>query len=872
MKENYCKLLLVVSLLTTTQTSAEVIEFQHPFSSSGTSQCYQYDCNSNTINNHTGIDFSSGSLEDISSSSFGLITGAEDSNPEGTKEVLFNPTRCYNIGDRTYQDWGGFNYLYSKHLINNGKFVYLKYLHLEPNSIPDTLQINRYIVAEQFIGEEGASGCVTGEHLHFEIGKTQAPQLPRQTGIDNTYDPADFIFDHNFQIAIPVLSCAAYPNFSSNYAVYGTAGEKIYGSLNLTGTFQRSSIVVRDFFNRSQVAERGNLDDDHRFLGGTNADLYVDGIEGENTYLEDDYLFVAYVQDDDEHRFGYPVKFSFVQEGDIIVDNDQQNSGLYQFEGDKGLLVPGYFLTAGLHEGRSDDWARWKPGASGTYRLYVHIPEHGATATNAVFKIKADGQSPVYMDGINMPDHSGEWVQLKNGDLDVFDFTVEGYVGIALGSDPSSSNYHIDANHKVAFDAVKFEKVENSTSGILSFLPAILAGASDDTVPTVTSPATGRVWMDRNHGASRVATSMTDTEAYGSLYQWGRLTDGHEKRNSTTTTKLSPTDVPEDGNFIVNTSEPYDWRTSPNNNLWQGESGINNPCPTGFRLPTESELQAEVDTWSSQDIQGAFASPLKLVTAGARSDDEIIEEGFNGIYWTSTIASGGMPYSNAFIINDRGVFPSGLMLRSKGYSVRCIKDAPDLVPTVTSATGQVWMDRNLGASRVATNLTDEEAYGDLYQWGRLADGHEKRAQHDPTRQTTSALSTTDDPGHDDFITVSASPYDWRDGQNDSLWQGVGGINNPCPAGFRLPTADEWQAEINQYGSTGTVLFGSPLKLVAAGGRTYGDGTLFSTGSYGLYWSSLVDGASARFLTFGNDYAGLYNEYRSYGFSVRCIQD
>ena len=37
------------------------------------------------------------------------------------------------------------------------------------------------------------------------------------------------------------------------------------------------------------------------------------------------------------------------------------------------------------------------------------------------------------------------------------------------------------------------------------------------------------------------------------------------------------------------------------------------------------------------------------------------------------------------------------------------------VPTVTSA-GQVWMDRNLGASRVATSFDDEEAYGDLYQW------------------------------------------------------------------------------------------------------------------------------------------------------------
>ena len=40
------------------------------------------------------------------------------------------------------------------------------------------------------------------------------------------------------------------------------------------------------------------------------------------------------------------------------------------------------------------------------------------------------------------------------------------------------------------------------------------------------------------------------------------------------------------------------------------------------------------------------------------------------------------------------------------------------IVTVTSATGKVWMDRNLGAGRVATSSTDTEAYGDLYQWGR----------------------------------------------------------------------------------------------------------------------------------------------------------
>ena len=63
-------------------------------------------------------------------------------------------------------------------------------------------------------------------------------------------------------------------------------------------------------------------------------------------------------------------------------------------------------------------------------------------------------------------------------------------------------------------------------------------------VVDVYSPKTGKTWMDRNLGASRAATSSKDSEAYGDLYQWGRAADGHQKRNSATTRKLSSTDTP----------------------------------------------------------------------------------------------------------------------------------------------------------------------------------------------------------------------------------------------------------------------------------------------------------------------------------------
>lgn len=190
-------------------------------------------------------------------------------------------------------------------------------------------------------------------------------------------------------------------------------------------------------------------------------------------------------------------------------------------------------------------------------------------------------------------------------------------------------------------------------------------------VPTVTS-LTGRVWMDRNLGASRVATSLTDTEAYGDLYQWGRLTDGHEKRNSTNTTVNSALDVPGHGNFIVETVGPYDWRQPQNDSLWLGESGINNPCPDGFRLPTYTELENEFSSWVTQDSTGAFASPLKLPAAGYRDhmDGSIGEVGVSGYYWTGSDWYG---FSESLSVHNDGayMFEDG---RAYGLSIRCIKN------------------------------------------------------------------------------------------------------------------------------------------------------------------------------------------------------
>ena len=179
--------------------------------------------------------------------------------------------------------------------------------------------------------------------------------------------------------------------------------------------------------------------------------------------------------------------------------------------------------------------------------------------------------------------------------------------------------------------------------------------------------------MDRNLGASRAATSSTDSQAYGSLYQWGRGADGHQRINSPTTTTISSSDLPDHGSFIISGSDAnWDWRSPQNDNLWQGLEGTNNPCPAGYRLPTETEWEMERQSWSNNNAAGAFASPLKLPMAGRRdiSNGSLRVVDLHGYYWASTISS-----TNAILLYyDSGIAGVYSFGRARGYSVRCIKN------------------------------------------------------------------------------------------------------------------------------------------------------------------------------------------------------
>jgi uncharacterized protein (TIGR02145 family) len=184
------------------------------------------------------------------------------------------------------------------------------------------------------------------------------------------------------------------------------------------------------------------------------------------------------------------------------------------------------------------------------------------------------------------------------------------------------------------------------------------------------------------------------------------------------------------------------------------------------------------------------------------------------------------------------------------------------------------MCHNLGAANTGADpfTPGWEINGGYWQWGRLA-----QAAPGPTG-----------PGAGEANDAAISGWNTSWAPNGAWTDASKTADDPCPAGYRIPTQAQWQGVIsnNTLTNVGTnwnisstnyssgKKFGDELMLPAAGFRSHFNGALFYRGSNGYYWSS-TEYVTVNAWTLDFNIVDAYTNIgdgRSYGLSVRCIAE
>jgi hypothetical protein len=253
-------------------------------------------------------------------------------------------------------------------------------------------------------------------------------------------------------------------------------------------------------------------------------------------------------------------------------------------------------------------------------------------------------------------------------------------------------------------------------------------GVHDFLYAVATSP-TGKQWLTHNLGA---AVTRVDYEGFnplarisdlgvneyqGSMFQYGRDSDGHEVYNfprdgsngnitgltaETNTANFPNTAMPNNttvyyyrNSYNQSVVDGY-WFTSPGPgistaNLWNGVDGVNNPCPFGYRLPTEQEAIDEVTEHrrlaaiapTSTLLEEWNEQPPQLYSTRAYRSETSVRYSGGGQFWIG----GSYGYNSTYTIYtgkylallDSQTYSdparwTGTYLAAYGAQVRCIKD------------------------------------------------------------------------------------------------------------------------------------------------------------------------------------------------------
>jgi uncharacterized protein (TIGR02145 family) len=231
---------------------------------------------------------------------------------------------------------------------------------------------------------------------------------------------------------------------------------------------------------------------------------------------------------------------------------------------------------------------------------------------------------------------------------------------ITLPSDTYNCNMVFDANNNPSdMDTYQFSNINNPLGVQVTIQPTPMATNQEEYVII-----NGIKWATCNVDAP--GTFADTPESIGMFYQ----------RNIKV--GWSVTDPK------INTDGGTDWIYSSGGTMSTSWDSANDPCPTGYRLPTMAELKSLIDSgsiWTSKNGVngrrfGNGANQIFLPASGSRDDKNgaLRYYGSSGYIWSSNYSRGNGYYLR---FDHRDVQPSGSNsagIWAYGFPCRCVKE------------------------------------------------------------------------------------------------------------------------------------------------------------------------------------------------------